>query len=121
MSSDVKHLSARIGLMILAAGFTLLGLLALVNRAHSNMTDASVLEDNCCIIGGIISICAGSIFLVAAWVYWRRLPAVATAQRNKEQDQSTRAVTSQRIRSLSPASGVDPFLPERGRPEGQSI
>jgi hypothetical protein len=46
---------------------------------------ATVLENNFCVIGSIISIFAGAIFLVSAWVYWSRSPAIAPTQHKTEE------------------------------------
>jgi hypothetical protein len=87
-SSGMKYLSAGISLAVLAIGFTLLGLLALFNRRQGDLAGATVLENNFCVIGSIISIFAGAIFLAVAWVYWSRSPAIIAAQHNNEQVKS---------------------------------
>jgi hypothetical protein len=63
-----QYLSARISLAVLAVGFILLGLLSLTNRRHEDLVPATVLENTCCVTGGVISIVAGTIFLLAAWL-----------------------------------------------------
>jgi hypothetical protein len=82
---DIKSLSAVTSLAVLAGGFILLGLLALTSRGHQDVSGDTLLESNCCIVGSIISIVAGAIFLVAGWIYWNRSPALAGTWTNQEQ------------------------------------
>jgi hypothetical protein len=82
---DIKSLSALISLAVLAIGFTLLGLLALANQRNETVADATVLESNCCVIGSIVSIIAGAIFLLAGWIYWNRSAAIDRSQSSNEQ------------------------------------
>jgi hypothetical protein len=84
-SRDIKSLSAVISLAVLAIGFSLLGLLALVNQRHEPGASATILENNCCVLGSIISIVAGAIFLTAGCIYWNRSAASAGLRTNKEQ------------------------------------
>jgi hypothetical protein len=49
------------------------------------LAGAAVLENKGCIIGSIVSIFAGAIFLVAAWVYWSRSPVAVAPQHLEEQ------------------------------------
>jgi hypothetical protein len=72
MSRKLKHLPAGVSLVILALGFCLLGALSFISRAQGNVVMVSDLENNCCWLGGGVSIFAGVIFLVAACAYWRR-------------------------------------------------
>jgi hypothetical protein len=67
-SNARQYLSARISLAVLAVGFTLLGLLSLTNRRHEDLVGATILENTCCVTGGVISIVAGAIFLLAGWL-----------------------------------------------------
>lgn len=83
--SDLKHLLAGISLLILAIGFSLLGLLVLINRPQRDLASGTLLENNGCLIGSIVSIFAGAIFLVAAWVYWSRSLSITATQHHKEQ------------------------------------
>jgi H+/Cl- antiporter ClcA len=82
---DLKSLSAVISLAVLAVGFILLGLLALTNHRHQDVSGDTLLESNCGVVGNIISIVAGAIFLLAGWIYWNRSPALAGSQTNREQ------------------------------------
>jgi len=43
------------------------------------------LENNYCVIGSIISIFAGAIFLIAGWAYWSRSPVGVATPHVKEQ------------------------------------
>jgi hypothetical protein len=72
MSKDLKHLSTRVSLVILACGFSSLGCLSLVSRAQKSWAFGSELESDCCCLGSVVSIIAGMIFLATACVYWRR-------------------------------------------------
>ena len=72
MAKDLKHLSTRASLVILACGFSLLGCLSLISRAQKSRAFDSELESDCCGLGSVISIVAGLIFLATACVYWRR-------------------------------------------------
>ncbi len=72
MARDLKHLYARISLLILASGFSLLGALSLISRAQKSWAFGSDIESDCCYLGSGISIFAGLIFLATACVYWRR-------------------------------------------------
>jgi len=68
-NSNVKqYLSAGISLAVLAVGFTLLGLLSLISRSHEDLMRATFLENTCCVTGDVISIVAGTIFLLAGWL-----------------------------------------------------
>ena len=81
----IQHISAGISLTVLAFGFILLGLLAMINRRQGEMAGATALENNYCIIGSIISIFAGAIFLIAGWAYWIRWPVVVATSHQEEQ------------------------------------
>jgi hypothetical protein len=72
MARDLKHLYARVSLVILASGFTLLGALSLISRAQKSWSFGSDIEGGCCCLGSGVSIFAGLIFLATACVYWRR-------------------------------------------------
>jgi hypothetical protein len=72
MFKNLKYIYARISLLILALGFTLLGALSLIGHAQERWAAGSNLENDYCRLGGSFSIFAGIIFLGAAWVYWRR-------------------------------------------------
>jgi hypothetical protein len=77
--SGLEYLSTGISLSILAIGFILLGLLALINRRQSDLAGASIAENEWCVIGSIVSIFAGAIFLATGWIYWRRRSPTAVA------------------------------------------
>jgi hypothetical protein len=82
---SIQYLLARLSLAVLAAGFTLLGLLVLTKGPHEASAGAPVLEDNCRFIGSIVSILTGVIFLIAGWVSWSRTTTSATAQSTERQ------------------------------------
>ena len=81
MLRDLKRIAAGVSLIMLALGFSLLGTLSFVNRLQGELAVGSALEKNCCIAGSAVSVLAGAIFLVAACLYWSRLPAAREEQR----------------------------------------
>jgi hypothetical protein len=72
MARDLKQLYARVSLLILASGFSLLGALSLISHAQKSWAIGSDIESDCCCLGSGISIFAGLIFLATACVCWRR-------------------------------------------------
>jgi hypothetical protein len=72
MPRGLKHLSAGVSLVMLAFGFSLLGILSFIYHASGNLATASGFENECCYIGSGASIFAGAIFFAAACAYWRR-------------------------------------------------
>jgi hypothetical protein len=72
MSRDLERTSARISLLMLALGFSLLGIMSFISRQQGALAIASGVEQNCCVAGSAASVLAGAIFLVAACIYWRR-------------------------------------------------
>ncbi|MBV9644559.1 MAG: hypothetical protein JO334_13395 [Verrucomicrobia bacterium] len=71
MPKDLKRASAGISLVMLALGFSFLGIVPFVQRMQGESAIASALEQNCCIAGSFASLLAGTIFLIAACIYWR--------------------------------------------------
>jgi hypothetical protein len=72
MSRDFKRASARISLVILALGFSLLGILSFIHRLQGELgMELSAVDQNCCVAGGAFSLFAGAVFL-AACLCWRR-------------------------------------------------
>jgi hypothetical protein len=86
MSRNLKRIAAGVSLIILALGFSLLGILSFVNRLEGQLAMGSAFEKNCCVAGSAVSVLAGAIFLVAACIYWIRWlaepPAAGEDQRN---------------------------------------
>jgi hypothetical protein len=74
MLSSLKRISAGISLGLLALGFLSLGILSFLHRAQGESAIPSDLEENCCFAGSAVSVFAGAIFFVAAWIYWSRWP-----------------------------------------------
>jgi hypothetical protein len=107
ISSSFKHHSTGISLVILAIGFVSLGLLELINRPQRDFAAGTLLENNGSVIGSIVSIFAGAIFLVAALIYWSRPSAVTTTQNQNEQPRSmtTRAQDFWWPLTTAPAEG----------------
>lgn len=69
-AQSVQRVSAGISLVILALGFSLIGLLSLTHGPLAG--DALAFSATSCVVGGWASLAAGSVFLWAAFVYWRR-------------------------------------------------
>ena len=86
MLRDLKRIAAGVSLIMLALGFSLLGILSFMNRLQGELAVRSSLEKNCCVAGSAVSVLAGAIFLVAACIYWSRSsgepPAAGEEQRN---------------------------------------
>jgi hypothetical protein len=72
MLRNLKRASAGISLVMLALGFSLLGVLSFLNRWQGELAASSTVEQSYCIAGSAVSVVAGSVFLIAAFVYWRR-------------------------------------------------
>jgi hypothetical protein len=72
MLRNLRHISTRVSLVILALGFSLLGALSLISRVLGNWALSPGLENDYCFVGGGVSIFAGLIFFGAACAYWRR-------------------------------------------------
>jgi hypothetical protein len=69
-SRSLQKISASISLVILALGFSSIGLLSLT---HGPLESESLaFSEASCAVGGWAGLAAGSIFLGAAFVYWRR-------------------------------------------------
>jgi len=72
MSRNLKRIAAGVSLIMLAVGFSLLGILSFVNRLQGDLAMGSALERHCCVAGSAASVLAGAIFFVSAGMYWRR-------------------------------------------------
>ena len=70
VSRSAQKISAGISLVILALGFSLIGLLSLTHGPLAGDSLAS--SATSCVLGGWAGLAAGSIFLGSAFVYWRR-------------------------------------------------
>jgi hypothetical protein len=69
-SHHFQKISGGISLLILALGFSLIGLLSLIRPPLSG--DALASSAMGCSIGGWASMAVASVFLFAAFVYWSR-------------------------------------------------
>jgi hypothetical protein len=69
-SRSIQKISAGISLVILALGFSLIGLLSLTHGPLAG--DAPAFSATSCVLGAWAGLGAGSIFFGAAFVYWRR-------------------------------------------------
>jgi|HubBroStandDraft_6_1064221.scaffolds.fasta_scaffold492815_1 hypothetical protein len=68
-SRSFQKISAGISLVILALGFSLIGLLSLTHGPLAG--DSLAFSAISCVIGGWAGVGAGSIFFSAAFVFWR--------------------------------------------------
>jgi hypothetical protein len=71
MFRKLKRASTVISLVMLWLGFSLLGILAFISRLQGGSEMVSGVEKECCLAGSAGSVFAGTIFLVAAFMYWR--------------------------------------------------
>ena len=72
MFRNLKRTFAGISLVMLWLGFSLLGILSFINRLPGESAIASGAEKECCLAGSAASVFAGTVFFVAAFIYWRR-------------------------------------------------
>jgi hypothetical protein len=70
ISQSVQKISAGISLVVLALGFSLIGLLSLILGPIAG--DSFAFSATSCVVGGWAGLAAGSMFLGVAFVYWRR-------------------------------------------------
>ena len=77
-SQQIQKISAGLSLMLLAIGFTLMGFMSILHQPIS--ADAfEVGSTMSTLIGGCVSMAAGSIFSFAALIYWRRPACLVVA------------------------------------------
>ena len=70
----LQKISAGMSLIILSLGFSLLGLLSFANKPHADLANVPCAGTASWIAGSSASLLAGTTFLVASCVYWRRYP-----------------------------------------------
>jgi hypothetical protein len=68
----LQKISAGISLVILSLGFSFLGLLSFCNKPHANLANVPCVDSAYRIAGSAASLLAGTTFVVASCVYWRR-------------------------------------------------
>jgi hypothetical protein len=68
----LQKISAGISLIILSLGFSFLGLLSFFNKPHADLANVPCVDSAYWIAGSSASLLAGTTFLVASCVYWRR-------------------------------------------------
>ena len=73
----LQKISARISLVILTLGFSFLGLLSFVNKPQADLATVSCVDSASSIAGSAASLLAGTTFLVASCVFWRRCTWIA--------------------------------------------
>jgi hypothetical protein len=66
----LQRIATRMGLLSEAIGFSILGILIIVNRHQADLNGLSG-GSSVAIIGGVSAILVGTVFLVAACVHWR--------------------------------------------------
>jgi hypothetical protein len=66
----LQRIATRLGLVSQAIGFSILGILIIMNR---HQADLNGLAGGCAVamIGGISAILAGTVFLIATYLHWR--------------------------------------------------
>ena len=68
--ASVQKISAGVSLVILALGFSMIGLLSLT---HGPLVgDSPAFTATSCVLGAWAGLAAGAIFFGAAFVFWRR-------------------------------------------------
>ena len=68
----LKRISTSMSLVILTLGFSLLGLLTLINSNREGVVNTLSFENSSAVVGSSVSIVLGAAFLVAAFLYWSR-------------------------------------------------
>jgi hypothetical protein len=66
----LKRAAVRVSIMVLALGFSMIGLLSLIGKHHVCDGTGISLENVSSIIGGTTSFMLGGIFLVAGALHW---------------------------------------------------
>ena len=77
-SPPFQRISADISLVILATGFSLMGLTSIIHRPLSG--DAMGVSSTGCVMGGCASMATGGIFTVAALLHRRRPSCLAVVR-----------------------------------------
>ena len=75
----MQNLLTGISLVILSAGFSLLGILSFLNRHHDAEAVSRCLNNGFCVAGSIVSLVTGATFLFAACIYWSRYSRIRVA------------------------------------------
>jgi hypothetical protein len=84
-SQRLQRISAGVSLLILALGFSLIGVMSVLHPFHSR--EAPELSGISRFAGGSAGFVAGTIFFVAACLYWRK--KTWTAARSKTSEAET--------------------------------
>ena len=69
----LQTISTGVSLMSLSLGFSIFGILIIVNQHQADLNDLSGNSSLATIVGGIAAILVGTTFLVAACLHWRFL------------------------------------------------
>jgi len=89
-TQHLQKISAGISLLVLAVGFSLIGLTSVLHPLCSG--DAPDFNGTSCALGGTAGLAAGTIFFVAAFLYWRRryeLPAPVVSVREERRQNAS--------------------------------
>jgi hypothetical protein len=71
MLEILKRISVGLSLIMLSLGFFLLGILPFITRLPEELAMAPAIEKHYYVAGTAASGFAGTVFLVAAWIYFR--------------------------------------------------
>jgi hypothetical protein len=88
----LQKISTRISLVGLFLGFSIFGILIIVHRHRADLNDLGS-GSPVAIVGGIVSLLVGSVFLMSAYFHWKAGPPSAPFTRlNPAIDQIERAL-----------------------------
>src|SRR5215471_9825413 len=74
LRTDLQKICVAISLIFLSLGFFFLGLLSFLNKPHADLTNVASFPSVSWIAGSSASLLAGTTFLIASCVFWRRYP-----------------------------------------------
>jgi hypothetical protein len=80
-----KRLSVGLSLIMLSLGFFLLGILPFITRLPTELAMAPALERHYYVLGTAASVFAGTVFLVAACIYFRRQESGVRRQKDEDE------------------------------------
>jgi hypothetical protein len=78
-----KRLSVGLSLIMLSLGFFLLGILPFIIRLPAELAMAPAIEKHYYVVGTTASVFAGTVFLVAACIYFRRQESGVRRQKDE--------------------------------------
>lgn len=80
-----KRISVGLSLIMLSLGFFLLGILPFITRLPRELAMAPVIEKHYYVAGSAASVFAGTVFLVAAWIYFRSQETGVRRQKDEDE------------------------------------